>query len=166
MSRPPPQLSPPLLGEVLDFMRLIWALDHVLQKSSRRMKATVGVTGPQRLVLRILARFPGLPAGQIAELLHVHPRTITGVLKRLQRRGFIHRRVDPKDRRRAYLGVTENGRRIASAEGTVESVVERLLASTPSARVEGARAILISLAAELEALFTKPVRGTALNSPG
>ncbi|HEY6552541.1 MAG TPA: MarR family transcriptional regulator [Vicinamibacteria bacterium] len=151
MSRPPPELPPPPLGEVLDFMRLIWALDHALQKSSRRMKATVGVTGPQRLVLRIVARFPGLPAGQIAELLHVHPSTLTGVLKRLQRQGFIHRRVDPKDRRRAFLGVTENGRRIAfSAEGTVESVVERLLGSTPRAKVEGAREVLKSLAAALD----------------
>jgi DNA-binding MarR family transcriptional regulator len=153
MIRPATHFSALPLGEVLDFMRLMWALDHALQKASKRMRAAIGVTGPQRLVLRIVARFPGLPAGQIAELLHVHPSTLTGVLKRLQRQGFIRRRADPKDRRRAFVGVTEKGRRIdSSTERTVESVVERLLSSTPRAKVEGARAVLINLAAALEAL--------------
>jgi DNA-binding MarR family transcriptional regulator len=95
---------------VLDFMRLIWALDHALQKASKRMKAMAGVTGPQRLVIRIVARFPGIPAGRIAELLHVHPSTLTGILKRLERQGLIRRRPDPKDRRRAFLGITEKAR--------------------------------------------------------
>lgn len=156
MIRPATHSALPL-GEVIDFMRLIWALDHALQKASKRMRAAIGVTGPQRLVLRIVARFPGLPAGQIAELLHLHPSTLTGVLKRLERQGFIRRRADPKDRRRAFLGVTEKGRRIdASATGTVEVVVDRLLSSTPGAKVEGAREVLIRLAAALDVERSRP----------
>jgi hypothetical protein len=55
----------PRLGEVLDFLRLIWAVDHALQTASKAMRSAIGVTGPQRLVVRIVARFPGMPAGQI-----------------------------------------------------------------------------------------------------
>lgn len=143
-------IPPPHLGEVLDFMRLIWAVDHALQKTSKRMKSAIGVTGPQRLVVRIVARFPGLPAGQIAQLLHVHPSTLTGILKRLERQGLIRRRPDPKDRRRAFLGITEKGRRIdAAATGTVEAAVERVISRTPRAKLESAREILIALAAAL-----------------
>lgn len=141
---------PPHLGEVLDFMRLIWALDHALQKISKRMKAAIGVTGPQRLVVRIVARFPGIPAGQIAQLLHVHPSTLTGILRRLEGQGLIRRRSDPKDRRRAFLGITQKGRRIdAAGAGTVEAAVERVITRTPRAKLVSAREILIDLAAAL-----------------
>ena len=141
---------PPQLGEVLDFMRLIWAVDHALQMTSKRMKSAIGVTGPQRLVIRIVARFPGIPAGQIAELLHVHPSTLTGILKRLERQGLIRRRPDPRDRRRAFLGITKKGRRIdAAGAGTVEAAVERVISRAPRAKLEGAREILMDLAAAL-----------------
>jgi DNA-binding MarR family transcriptional regulator len=141
---------PPNLGEVLDFMRLIWAVDHALQTTSKRMKSTLGVTGPQRLVIRIVGRFPGIPAGQIAEILHVHPSTMTGILKRLERKGLIRRRPDPRDRRRTFVGVTKKGRRIdAAGAGTVEVAVERVIARAPRARLEGTRQMLLDLAAAL-----------------
>jgi DNA-binding MarR family transcriptional regulator len=146
-----PALNAPLphLGEVLDFMRLIWAVDHALQKTSKRMRSAIGVTGPQRLVIRILARFPGLPAGQVAQLLYVHPSTLTGILKRLEGQGLIRRRRDPKDRRRASLGITEKGRRIAAGAGTVEAAVERMISRTPRGRLQSARELLVDLAAAL-----------------
>ncbi len=140
----------PSLGEVLDFMRLIWALHHGLQSKSKRMKGAIGVTGPQRLVIRIVTRFPGIPAGQIAQLLHVHPSTLTGVLKRLEKQGLIHRRPDPKDGRRAFLGITEKGKRVdMAAVGTVEATVARLLARTSKSKLEAARAVLSDLAFDL-----------------
>lgn len=143
---------PPYLGEVLDFLRMIWAVDHSLQKTSKRMKSAIGVTGPQRLVIRIVARFPGIPAGQIAQLLHVHPSTLTGILKRLERQGLIRRRPDPKDRRRAFLGVTENGRRIdVAGAGTVEAAAKRVLSRTPRAKIESTKEILMAFAAALGA---------------
>jgi DNA-binding MarR family transcriptional regulator len=142
---------PPSLGDVLDFMRLIWALDHALQKASKRMSRSMGVTGPQRLVVRIVARFPGITAGQIAELLHLHPSTVTGILKRLQRQGLIVRRSDPRDRRRAFLGITEKGRGVDSAgAGTVEAGVEKLIASTSAARLDAAREVLSKLSSALD----------------
>ena len=68
-------------------MRLLWAVDHGLQRRSKRMAATLGVTGPQRLVIRIVGRFPGISAGRLASILHLHPSTLTGILRRLERGG-------------------------------------------------------------------------------
>ena len=147
---PLPDKAPPRLGEVLDFMRLIFAVDHGLQKVSKRMQSAIGVTGPQRLILAA-GPFPGLPAGQIAELLHVHPSTLTGILKRLERQGLIRRRPDPRDRRRAFLGITEKGRWVAAAAvGTVEAAVERVISRTPRPKLESAREVLTDLAAALD----------------
>jgi len=41
------------VGDAIDFLRLIWAVDHALQRRSKSMAATLGITGPQRLVIRI-----------------------------------------------------------------------------------------------------------------
>ena len=141
----------PHLGPVLDFMRLVWAVDHALQKTSKRMQTAIGVTGPQRLVLRIVSRFPGITAGQIARLLHVHPGTLTGVLRRLERQGLLHRRADPTDRRRARLGVTEKGRQLEGLDHqTVEAAVGRVLATAPPDTVRAAKDLLVDLAAALD----------------
>src|SRR5262245_45581529 len=93
----------PPLGDVLEFMRLLWAIDHGLQSTSKRMETSLGVTGPQRLVIRIVGRFPGVAAGQLARILHVHPSTLTGILKRLEQRGIVSRQADPEDALRAVL---------------------------------------------------------------
>ena len=37
--------------------------------------------------------------------MHVHPSTLTGILKRLERQGLVERRADPRDGRRALFGV-------------------------------------------------------------
>lgn len=149
---PAPYARAPLppLGETLEFLRAIWAVDHALQRSSRRMQATLGITGPQRLVMRIVGRFPGILAGQLAEILHLHPSTLTGVLKRLERQGLLTRRSDPRDRRRALLGLTEKGRRVEDvAEGTVEASVRRALARVPAQKTRHAVEVLDALARSL-----------------
>ena len=140
----------PALGDVLDFMRALWEVDHALQRTSKRMQTALGVTGPQRLVLRIVGRFPGLPAGQLAGLLHIHPSTLTGILKRLGRQGLVRRRVDPRDGRRLLLSLTDEGRRFdVQTEGTVEAAIRQALERTPPENVAAAREVLCAIAAGL-----------------
>lgn len=152
----------PALGGVLEFMRLIWEVDHALQRTSKRMEATIGVTGPQRLVVRIIGRFPGIPAGHLARLLHVHPSTLTGILRRLDRQSLVRKRVDPRDGRRLLLSLTKKGRRFdVKAEGTIEAAIQRALDRAPLDRVEAARELLISIAETLNNL-----EGPTAENPG
>jgi MarR family transcriptional regulator, organic hydroperoxide resistance regulator len=138
------------LGEVLEFMRLVWALHHGLQATSKRMAVQLGVTGPQRLVLRLVGRRPGISAGELADLLRVHPSTLTGVLRRLEERGFIARKADPEDRRRAVLTLTSAGKSIDAVRGgTVEAAVRRVIEKMPDEDVEATRRMLVHLAHEL-----------------
>jgi MarR family transcriptional regulator, organic hydroperoxide resistance regulator len=141
------------LGPVLDFMRALWALDHALQSASKRMEATRGVTAPQRLVVRIVGRFPAISAGEVADILHLHPSTLTGVLKRLEDRGLLQRRPDPADGRRALLQLTARGRRVdRQHDGTVEAAVRRALRRLRPAAVQAARDAALALSDELEKL--------------
>jgi DNA-binding MarR family transcriptional regulator len=137
----------PPLGGQLEFMRLLWAIDHRLQTHSKRMASTLGVTGPQRLVIRIVGRFPGLSAGQLAAILHLDPSTLTGVLRRLVHAGLLTRRRDPRDRRRAVLGLSAAGRRLdVMADGTIESAMHRVLGRVPPRRLQVTRGVLGAIA--------------------
>jgi DNA-binding MarR family transcriptional regulator len=137
------EAADPALGEVLDFMRGIWALDHAVQRTSKRMERQLGITGLQRLVIRVVGRIPGIPAGRLAELLHVHPSTLTGVLGRLERQGALARRLDPRDKRRSLLGLTARGRELdVKSEGTIEAAIQRVLRRTDPRTIEAARSVL------------------------
>ncbi|APR76215.1 Organic hydroperoxide resistance transcriptional regulator [Minicystis rosea] len=139
------------LGEVIEFMRLLWAVDHGLEASSKQMDSQLGVTGPQRLVIRIVGKHPGIAAGQLADILHVHPSTLTGVLSRLVDRGLLTRKVDPTDARRALFGLTAQGRKLDEVKsGTIESKVRRALTRVSPREVTAARKVLGALAEALE----------------
>lgn len=134
------------IGEVLEFMQQLWALDHTLQKLSRAMQARHGISGPQRLVLRIVGIYPGISAGLVAETLHVHPSTLTGVFKRLVRRGLLRRSSDQADGRRAVLHLTHKGKKLAAArEGTVEAAVCGALSRIPKRKVSTTREVMAAL---------------------
>ena len=142
--------NPAALGSVLDFLRLLWSVDHGLDRRSKRMEAELGVTGMQRMVIRLIGRFPEVSAGRLADLLHVHPSTLTGVLKRLTHRGFIGREKDPEDARRSKFVLLAEGQRIDSTQaGTVEAAVRRALARIPPETLDSARTVLSAVAEEL-----------------
>lgn len=138
------------LGQVLEFMRTLWALDHELQSASKRMESSLGITGPQRLVIRIVGRFPAISAGEVAGILHLHPSTLTGILRRLVERGLVERRSDPRDARRALLSLTARGRTVdGSRSGTVENATRRALSRLKPRDLAAARDVLDALASEL-----------------
>jgi DNA-binding MarR family transcriptional regulator len=154
------------LGEVIDFMRLLWAVDHGLEASSKQMDAQFGVTGPQRLVIRIVGRHPGVSAGQIAGILHVHPSTLTGVLGRLVERGILVRKADPGDARRALFSLTTQGRKLDELKtGTIENKVRRALGRVPKRELDAARKVLAALSDALAAPAKPAANGKAKAEP-
>jgi MarR family transcriptional regulator, organic hydroperoxide resistance regulator len=138
------------LPDVLQFMQLLWAVVHGVDKTSKRMIGTMGVTALQRLVLRVAGLFPGLSAGDLATILHVHPSTLTGVLQRLVTQRLLLRVADPRDRRRAILRLTARGALVnAARDGTVESAVAEALEGLSDRDRAAARRVLEALARHL-----------------
>ncbi|HEY2407479.1 MAG TPA: MarR family transcriptional regulator [Polyangiaceae bacterium] len=142
------------LGETLGFMRLLWAIAHGLELRSKRMRTTLGVTGQQRLALRIIGHYGRMSAGDLAQVLHLHPSSLTGVLRRLEQAELLRREQDPFDRRRAILKLTRRGERLnAQHEGTIEATVARTIAKAPKARLSAAQSVLKDLAESLNLEF-------------
>ena len=136
------------LPDVLQFMRLLWAVVHALQMRSKEMSKVFGVTGPQRLVLRVVGLFPGVSPGALAEILHLHPSTVTGVLQRLVAQGLLRRSTDPGDRRRSVLVLTPKGVKVnASGKGTVERAVQLTLEQVAASDLAATENVLSGLAA-------------------
>jgi DNA-binding MarR family transcriptional regulator len=138
------------LDAVLDFMRLLWSVEHGLQRMSKRMESELGITGPQRLVLRVVGQFPGVSAGELAEIVRLHPSTITGILQRLAARGLLERDRDPADNRRARLRLNARARAYTRvSEGTVEKAVTQALKDAGASDVRAARRVLAEVARRL-----------------
>lgn len=141
----------PDLGATLGFMQLLWSIDHALQSLSKRMESKLGVTGPQRLVLRLVGRIPNSTAGALAGMLKTHPSTLTGVFRRLEERALIQRTIDPQDRRRARFLLTPAGEVLnAQRGGTVEAAIRRALGRIPEEDRAATERTLQIIAEELE----------------
>jgi MarR family transcriptional regulator, organic hydroperoxide resistance regulator len=137
-------------GTVLDFLRLLWAVEHGLTSISKHMNRRMGVTGQQRLVVKLVGQRPGISAGSLAEILHLHPSTLTGILRRLVDRGALERVQDPADTRRALFRLTAKGRELdAIRSGTVEARVRAALATMAEQDIAVASSVLGRLARAL-----------------
>jgi DNA-binding MarR family transcriptional regulator len=144
------KLAPAPLPGVLQFMQLLWAVAHGLETTSKRMSAALGVTGPQRLVLRVVGLFPGMSAKDLAATLHIHPSTLTGMLQRLEAQRLVRRINDPEDRRRAVLRLTARGRRTnGRRRNTVEAAVTTALTRVSDTDQVATQRVLAHLAATL-----------------
>jgi DNA-binding MarR family transcriptional regulator len=144
------EMSKPL-PEVLEFMQLLWRVVHALEQRSKRMAAATGITGPQRLVVRLVGLYPGISATGLATLLHVHPSTVTGVLRRLEQQGLLAREPDQDDRRRAVLTLSASGRRVnRMRSGTAEASVGEALLQLSGRDRACARRVLDVIASRLE----------------
>ena len=142
--------EPDDLDPVLAFMQQLWSIDRGMRAISADMREKLGVTGPERLILRMVGHCPGISAGQLARLLRRHPSSLTAALDRLIRRGMLKGTVDKSDRRRLILTLNAGGRRVNRlATGTVEAAMRRSLASISAEHVRLASRVLAVIEAEL-----------------
>jgi DNA-binding MarR family transcriptional regulator len=145
----PARLQP--TGETLQFMQRLWDLVHALDVRSKRMANTVGVTGPQRLVIRVIGQLTDPTASDIAATLKMHPSTLTGIVSRLQKQGLITRALDKDDRRRSRFRLTDKGLKVdRERKGTVEAAIRRALGRADVTTIAQTVAMVELLVGELE----------------
>jgi len=110
-------------------LELDQCLNFVLTKAQQSIHqlfkaqlAPFGVTPGQYAVLKCLWDEDGKTAKQIAELLFLDGSTITGILDRIEQKGFIVKQVDPRDRRAIRVMLTESGRNLE--EPLTQAIIE------------------------------------------
>jgi DNA-binding MarR family transcriptional regulator len=73
---------------------------------------TLGLYRGQPSVLQALWEQEGLMHAELARRLQVQPATITKMLQRMEKAGFVERRPDPDDQRVSRVYLTESGRAV------------------------------------------------------
>jgi MarR family transcriptional regulator, organic hydroperoxide resistance regulator len=148
------------LGPTLSFLSRWWALNHALEKASRRMHARIGVTAPQRMLVRVIGKYPGISPGQLARIVHLDPGTISTAIGRLEAACVLERRRAGSDRRSVSLVLARRGEIVDVPDSlTIEGALERTLAHASRAQVDHIRSFIERFIAELEA--DRPRAGAA-----
>lgn len=124
---------------VLEVMQALWAQAHALEARSKWMQRNVGVTGPQRLLIRYVGENPASSPADAARWLRLNPGTVSRLVAGLERSGMLRREPDPGGGRRQLLVPTAKGRKLArDPRGTVEEAVRRALGQASLAETEAA----------------------------
>ncbi len=133
-------------NQTLVLLGALWALDQELRTLSRGMERQLGVTGPQRLALRMIGEWPGIQPAVLASALHLHRSTVTGLIARLTRKGLVRTTRDVADARRLRLSLTPRGARInRQHRGTAEFAVARVCRTLDAGTLDTALQVLEGL---------------------
>lgn len=129
-------------GVVLALHRATHATLHVL---ATRL-AGLNLSASEINVLANLADGRNRSVGEIASDTATKPTTLTSVLDRLERRGYLTRDLDPADRRSFLVSLTADGRRAAAAARAAAADLERAaLAGVSDADLAGFLAVTRAL---------------------
>jgi len=103
-------MPPSLNEESLDFVLAgVCKLHH---DRVRSLFESVGLYRGQPPVLKALAEEDGLSHSDLAARLRVTPATVSKMIDRMQRAGFVRRQADPQDQRVSRVYLTEQGRSV------------------------------------------------------
>ncbi len=92
-----------------------------LHKASRQISldfeprmTRLGVSNPEGHLLSFLRTYSPSSVGELGRVFGLSGSTLTGILDRLEERGFITRELHPEDRRSFRVGITRKGTRVAN----------------------------------------------------
>lgn len=121
-------------------LRILQALRRVIRAvdlHSRKLSAHYHITSPQLVCLIAIVEEGPLTATAISRRVHLSPSTVVGILDRLEKKGWIHRERDARDRRRVYITATDQGRAlVGSAPSPLQDALSAALARLPRQKQE------------------------------
>jgi DNA-binding MarR family transcriptional regulator len=97
------------ISETVQSLRRVF---KAIQDYSQEVSGTFGVTGPQLWALKTISADDSLPLGLLSKKMYLHPSTLTGVVDRLEAKGYVVRNRDLNDRRVINVQLTPEGKRL------------------------------------------------------
>ena len=96
-------------------LRSLRRITRAIDLHSRWLASNFGLTIPQLVSLGTLANTEFMTPTAMARAVDLSQATITGIVDRLVRRGYVTRERSTTDRRRVVLAITDKGREVLSA---------------------------------------------------
>ena len=124
--------------------RLSQQSNQVFQDEMKRIGADV--TSVQFAAMQAIDLHGEMEQSQIAQSIHYDKATIGGVIDRLEKRGWVERKANPKDRRAKLVTLTKEGRQALEAfTPVVKELQDQVIANLSSEE----RALFIKLAQKI-----------------
>jgi len=79
---------------------------------SKQLNKNFGLTSPQLLLMRTIQSSPKMTLRQLSNNSNMSQATATSILDRLEKRGFIKRERDTKDKRKVHAVITAEGEQV------------------------------------------------------
>jgi DNA-binding MarR family transcriptional regulator len=135
-----------------DILYLLHDVARLLRREIDRRARMHDMNRAQWVMIIRLARNPGLSQKDLAEIIEVEPMTVARLTDRLEARGLVERRADPRDRRIWRLHLTDLAdpllQDIEEQRGKVSAFVTRdLSAGMIDATIDGLMRMKTSLLA-------------------
>ena len=96
--------------EISETVQSLRRIVKTLEDYSQQVSSEFGITGPQLWALKTISEHDVLPLGQLSKKMYLHPSTVTGVVDRLESKGYVARGRDATDRRIVTVSLTAAGR--------------------------------------------------------
>jgi len=128
--------------------RLIYLLFTAQQKlrtymKNVLMKENVQVTVAQAGILFLLKQKSGQSMSDVSKLLSIDNSTLTGLVDRLERAGFVRRNSNPGDRRALNIDITDSGiRELEKAKTVIWRINEEIKAGFSEQEMESFKRVL------------------------
>jgi DNA-binding MarR family transcriptional regulator len=127
--------------------RLFWLLPRFTRWAQSRALQTRlgGDLSLQQLTVLYLIRTEGATLSAMARRLMVAPTVLTGIVDRLERRGFVRRENDPLDRRKLRLCLSDEGHAVSLAveRALVAEVVTEMTDLSPEELADLGRGLVL-----------------------
>jgi len=140
-----------------DLLFLLHDVARLLRVDADKRARAHGMTRAQWAILIWLERQPGISQKELAELLEVEPITVARLIDRLETRGMVERRPDPKDRRIWRLHLLPDAYPVLREIDDQRTEITRMLsAGLDRSTLDAATKALIAMKATLTARRADP----------
>jgi DNA-binding MarR family transcriptional regulator len=121
-----PYLKPMNANKYSEIMSSVRKIVRAINLESKRVEKNFGISIPQLLTLKFLNETEGYKSTMkgIKEMLSLNASTVTGIVARLEQKGFVARLPDPKDKRSTPIVLTSKGAELL--KNTQESLHEKI----------------------------------------
>jgi len=126
-----------------DILRSLRRISRAIDLHSRKLVNDLGLTGPQLVVLRTIARIGPVTPSAVAREVSLSQATVTGIIDRLAGRQLVTRGRSERDRRLVTVSVTAAGQSLVdSAPSPLQDRFVERLTALPNAEQEQIREAL------------------------
>lgn len=105
----------------------LYAATHTIVRSYTSKLASVGITYPQYLILLVLWEKEGISVKRLSEVLNLDSGTLTPILQRMEKSGFISRQRSKDDERQVNLYLTKDS---IALEGEIAKIQKQVACQT------------------------------------